>query len=250
VDNNVYVRSGWLEPLIQCQRDTHAVMVVPVMLETKWRIHTAGNDFYVTHDRGRAFLYKHLRYDGMILGEHNNLARQRTGYGELHCQLVEVEPTLRLSAFDEQLQEGGEVDAGLTWAKAGREMWFEPASVVFYDHYGPIAPEDIRFFAWRWDMRTTLKGYNYFEHKWGMDLTEHGTFREWLLRYNNRLGLLPRLFPSAFSLAIDQWLGRLRENAVKLLQVPQGVVRQFKARRMGYDEWGLSKRARQTQEAV
>jgi hypothetical protein len=80
----------------------------------------------------------------------------------LHCQLVEVEPTLRLGAFDDNILEVGEVDSGLTWAKAGYSMWFTPSSVVHYRLSSPIAAEDIRLFEWRWNMRSIRKGYLYF----------------------------------------------------------------------------------------
>ena len=51
-------------------------------------------------------------------------------------------------------------------------------------------------FAWRWDMRGIYEGYQYFERKWKLDITESGTFREFLLRYNAQLGLIPRLMPT------------------------------------------------------
>lgn len=56
----------------------------------------------------------------------SNLKRERIDYGEWHCQLVEVEPTLRLGAFDENILEVGEVESRLTWAKVSYRMWFTP----------------------------------------------------------------------------------------------------------------------------
>lgn len=41
IDNDVYVRSGWLEGLVRCQSDTGAAMVVPLILETE-NTHTHG----------------------------------------------------------------------------------------------------------------------------------------------------------------------------------------------------------------
>ena len=192
MDNDNFVRPGWLEALIRCQQETGAVMVVPVILEAEERIHTAGNDLYVSYEYGKAYGHKHLRFHRMPFGAGSNLRRRRTDYAELHCQLVEVEPMLRLGAYDEHILEVGEIDQGLTFAKAGREMWFEPSAVVRYALGCPIRTEDIRFFQWRWDIAAIHKGYQYFQQKWNLDISEHGSFRDWLVRYNSQLGLLPR----------------------------------------------------------
>jgi glycosyltransferase involved in cell wall biosynthesis len=237
IDNDVFVRSGWLRGLLECQRETGAVMVVPVILETERLIHTAGNSLYITYEHGRAFGHKELRFYGMPYGQGSNLKRERVDYGELHCQLVEVEPTLRLGAFDENILEVGEVDSGLTWAKAGGSMWFEPSSVVHYRLRGPIAAEDIRLFDWRWNMRSIRKGYLYFEQKWGLDITEHGRFRSFLFHYNSQLGLLPRLFPSAAALRIDTALPRVMGAALKPLRAPHWLMSNLQAWWIGYFDW-------------
>ena len=212
MDNDVFVRPGWLPPLLECQKDTGSVMVVPIILETPRRIHTAGNRFYITQEGGKSYGHKELCFWSMIYGDSCNLTRGPTEYGELHCQLLEVEPTLRLKAFDENLQEVGECDSALTWSRAGLKMYFEPESVVFYALNYPVAAEDIRFFEWRWDMNNILKGYVHFEKKWGIDITEHGEFRNFLLAYNKKVGILPRLFPSAAAIKADQFLKRRKHE--------------------------------------
>jgi glycosyltransferase involved in cell wall biosynthesis len=240
MDSDVFVRPGWLEALLRCQRETGAVMVVPILLETERRIHTAGNDLYVTYDQGRAFGHKVLRYHWIVLGEGSNLRRQRTDYGELHCQLVEVEPILTLGAYDEKIIEVGEVDFGLTCAAAGREMWFEPESVVHYALKAPVEAEDVRLFEWRWDMRAVKAGYQYFERKWNMDITEHGTFRDFLWNYHKQVGILPRLFPSPLTIALDRRLRRARRVVDRLtlpFRAPALLARRWKARRIHYDDW-------------
>jgi glycosyltransferase involved in cell wall biosynthesis len=243
MDNDVLVRPDWLRALLDCQRETGAVMVVPVILESETKIHTAGNALYVTYVNGRAFAHKELRMHGMPFHEGSNLKRERIDYGELHCQLVEIEPTLRLNAYDENILEVGEVDSGLIWANAGHTMWFEPASVVHYKLEAPIAAEDIRLFDWRWNMRSILAGYRYFEQKWRMDITEQGRFQRFLFDYNRQLGMLPRLFPSAAALRVESGLarlGRLTRAALAPLRTPQWLAANLKARWIGYYEWGRS----------
>lgn len=242
MDNDVEVKPGWLEPLIACQQKTNAAMVVPIILEYGNEIHTAGNSLYVTHENGRAYAHKELRYHGMVVGEDTNLKREETDYGELHCQLVEVKAALELNAYDENIQEVGECDSGLTWKKADRRMWFEPKSIVNYEPPGRIAAEDIRFFVWRWDMRAILKGYRYFFQKWNMDVTEHGNFRNYLLGYNNKLGLLPRLFPSAWALEVDWFLKLFLGRMAKCFTISVSLWRRLKAWLLGYYAWPESVR--------
>jgi glycosyltransferase involved in cell wall biosynthesis len=244
MDSDVLVRPGWLRALLDCQRETDAVMVVPVILETETRIHTAGNTLYVNYVNGRAFGHKELRLYGMPYHEGSNLKRERTDYGELHCQLVEIEPTLRLNAYDESLLEAGEVDSGLTWAKAGHTMWFEPAAVVHFQLGAPLTADDIRVFDWRWNMRSILVGYRYFEQKWGIDITEQGRFQRFLYGYNRQLGLLPRLFPSAMALRIQNGLARLgwlTRAAFAPLRAPRWLANNFQAWWIGYYEWGRTR---------
>ena len=236
--NDVFVRPGWLTALVECQKETGAVMVVPLILERERRIHTAGNDLYITYEKGKAFGHKHSRFYGKVYADGANLKRQPVDYGELHCRLIQVEPTLRLVAYDKNLREVGEVDSGLTWSKAGYALWTEPNSVVLFDYYGKIAQDDIKLFVWRWDMRAILEGYRYFEKKWGLDITEHGIFGRYLFTdLNAKVGLLPRLFPSAWALALDRRIGGIRGLFQDIWRMPKEMFRQSKARWMGYDEW-------------
>ena len=221
MDNDNFVRPGWLMALLECQRDTDAVIVVPVILETPERIHTAGNSLYVSHINGTAYGCKILRCYGMRLGEQSSLKREPTDYAELHCQLVQVEPTLRLGACDEHFVEVGEVDQGLTYAKAGLPMWFEPRSVVHYALGHRIAGEDIRLFEWRWNIKSIHDGYQYFQRKWNMDVSEYGEFRDWLVGYNNQLGLLPRLWPTNLALRLNGWIGTIRKTVLNAFRTPK-----------------------------
>ena len=240
MDGDVLVRPGWLRSLVDCQQETGAVMVVPVILESETKIHTAGNSLYVTYVNGRACGHKELRMYGKPFHQGSNMRRQPVDYGELHCQLVEIAPTLRLHAFDEEILEVGEVDSGLTWARAGLGQWFEPTSVVHFQIDAPIAAEDIRLFDWRWNMRSILAGYRYFEQKWGIDITEQGRFRGFLFSYNHQLGLLPRLFPSPLALGIQHAtdrLARAMRAALAPLRAPQWLAARLKARWIGYNDW-------------
>jgi hypothetical protein len=211
--------------------------VVPLILERPRIIHCAGTDLYITHENGIAFGHKGLRLWRLPYGESSNLERSRIDYGELHCQLVEVEPALRLGVYDERLMEVGEVDSGLTWHKAGLDMWFEPDSVVHFVEDAPLHADDIRYYAWRWDMHTILEGYRYFEKKWSLDISEHGDFRLWLYKRNARLGLLPRWFPNEAVMKLSRAIYRAGWKLRRLIALPDEAMDSLRKRHFGYDEW-------------
>lgn len=212
IDNDCYVRPGWLEPLVARQRATGAAMVVPLILETPTKIHTAGNDLYVNVRGGARYGHKYLRFHGLPHHDGCELPAVPTAYGELHCQLIEVATALELGVYDDRIIEGGEVDSGLTWAAAGREMWFEPASVVHFDLGGPIDADDLELFTWRWDVGNVRAGYDVFERKWGLDLTEEDGFLGFVLKYNRKVGILPRLRPSARALGASEAVHRTADS--------------------------------------
>lgn len=234
LDNDVFPRAGWLAPLLRCQEETGAGLVVPLMLENERTIHTAGNRLFVTHKGGKPFaskvlpFYKHEVYEG------TNLKREATDYGEMHCQLVDAKAALELGVLDERVQEGEELDGGLAWRKGGREIWFEPASIVVYDF--PLRlndPIDIPIFKWRWNIRNLIPGYRVMHAKWGMDMTEVGDFKYFLMRVNAVLGVLPRLWPTRTALAVDAFLGRLP----RLASIPGRAWSHLRAWSVGYYDW-------------
>jgi len=234
LDNDVYPRVGWLAPLLKCQEDTGAGLVVPLMLENERRIHCAGNRLLVTNKEGKPFAAKVLSFYNHDVFEGTNLKREPSDYGEMHLQLVDVKAALDLGVLDERVQEGEELDGGLSWKKGGREIWFEPASVVVYDF--PLRlehPMDIPIFQWRWNIRNLIPGYRVMHEKWGIDMTETGYFKYFLMRVNGLLGVLPRVWPTKAALAIDHALGRL----ARLAEVPGRAWSHARAWGVGYYDW-------------
>jgi glycosyltransferase involved in cell wall biosynthesis len=237
IDNDNVVYPGWLHALITCQQETGAGMVVPLILEKPHKIHTAGNGLYITHEAGKSFGYKELRYYGMWYGEDCNLQRCETDYGELHCLFVEVLPALALQVFDENILEVGECDCGLAWQQAGRKMMFEPRSVVYYKLGTTITADDIGLFCWRWDLRSVLEGYRHFERKWGFDISERGNFKNFLMDYNRQIGWVPRRFHAEWALTVDRLLKYTAWRAGTLGRIWNRFWFRARARRAGYYEW-------------
>jgi glycosyltransferase involved in cell wall biosynthesis len=234
LDNDVYVRPSWLTPLIERLNKTNSAMVVPLVLDEEEEVHTAGNDLFITYRNGEAFGCKELRFGGQAFFGTCNLKAKTTDYGELHCQLVDVQTALRLGVYDEKLREVAEVDSGLIWAKAGCTMFVEPQSVVHFDYPLRITrAEDIRPFIFKWDTAAIAESYAHFKTKWGMDITEGGKWKEFLVFLNSKLGFFPRLFPSPLGIALDSCYRNFR----RFLDAPHRWYTAFKARRLGRGLW-------------
>jgi len=214
LDTNVFVRPGWLAPLIECQRETGAAMVVPLVLEEGERIHTAGNDLFITtSENGQAYGSMELRFHGHRLGETNNLKRREVDFGEVHCQLFVVETALRVGVYDEVLREGTDIDSGLTLARAGCGMWVEPRSVVFLHYPAQITDiADVALHRWKWDIPAVMASYQRMREKWNLEASGlSGDFKSYLVGVNSRLGPFTQLYPAPASISLDRWLSRLRD---------------------------------------
>jgi len=207
IDADVFVRPGWLEPLMRCQRETGAALVVPMVLDRQNLIHTAGNDFYVTTHKGKKHGRAELRFAHMYVSDTTNLKRRETDFGEIHCHFVEVEKALSLGVYDERLREGGDFDSGLTWAKAGCKMMFEPESRVYLHYTDRVYhPDDVKLYMWKWDAHAVLEGFGHFQEKWGVDMVTHSDMEQHMLRLGGKVGFFTRLYPeSGAAIAVDRF---------------------------------------------
>jgi len=238
IDNDVFVRPNWLTPLVQCQVDTQAPVVAPIILEEEKIIHTAINALYQTYKGGKAYCHKELGFHSTVFEESCDLKRTESGFAELHCMLVDVQTALKISLFDNNMKEATESDSALTVYKNGYKIMFEPKSVVHFQLYHPVRAYDIEYFCWRWDMKRILEGYKIFEKKWGFDMTEHARFSQFLVDYNSKVGLWGRLFKSGFGLFIDKAIAKFGPIPGELFRKHIiGRWRLFLANRLGYGEW-------------
>jgi glycosyltransferase involved in cell wall biosynthesis len=211
VDSDVYVRPGWLEGMMRCQRETGAAMITPIILDRDDRVHTAGNDFFVTEVNGARLAKMELRYQGHRLDGPTNLLRRETDFCEMHCQLVLVETARRgFDVFDPNLREFQEMDAGLTLTKHGLKMMFEPESVVYLFYEDRLKnAEDLALHMWKWDMDAMRFGFEYFRKKWEMDINPYGEFDSYLCAVNRRVGRFSRRWQSPLAVKLDKLKDRL-----------------------------------------
>ena len=206
IDTDVFVRPGWYEPLVRCQLETNAEMVTPIVVDQQNRIHTAGNNFFITHENNKTYAMMELRFANQIVGKDTNIKRQESDFCEVHCQLVVADIARKLSIYDENLREFHEMDSGLTLSKARCKMMIEPSSMV-YLHYTERLQDvdDIAFFCWKWDMTTIYQGIDYFEKKWGLNVNQRDVTIGYFKHVNRRVNFFTRRWPSKTSLRLDQW---------------------------------------------
>ena len=210
VDTDVYVRPGWYEPLLECQSETGADMVGPVVLDRQNKVHAAGNSFYVTQINGKDYASMEIKYAHQVVGSRTNIPREACDFLEVHCQLVVAESARTLGVYDENLREFNEMDGGLTLKKAGRKVIVEPRSFVYL--YYPERLDnvaDIKIYQWKWDMDAIRDGFRYFEKKWDYDLNYGRITESYFVHVNRRCNFFARRWPSKTALRLDAWKHRL-----------------------------------------
>jgi hypothetical protein len=232
LDSNVFVRPGWLAPLIRCQRETGASQVVPLILDGDDKIHTAGNDLFITHDGRKAYGTMELRFQHQKVCDTTNLVRREVDFGEVHCQLLVTDDALGLGIYDEGLREGGDIDSGLALSHAGRRMMFEPASHVYLFYPSLLEHAmDVPLHRWKWDIPAVMASYRHIEEKWKIDVAgPRGDFKRYLVGVNARVGPFTQLYPSRPTIFADRLSRALGRRWPSLRRVRN----RFTAWRTGY----------------
>ena len=204
LDTDVYVRPGWFEPLLNCQLETGSEMVTPIVLDKQNRIHTAGNNFFITRENGKTYAMMELRWAGQFVGADTNIPRQESDFCEVHCQMVLTDAARKLGIYDENLREFHEMDSGLTLSKAGCKMVIEPKSLVYLYYTERLThPEDIGIFCWKWEMGAMRAGIEYFEKKWGLNVNQRDIAVKYFEGINRRANFFARRWPSKAALRLD-----------------------------------------------
>jgi len=229
MDNDVSVRAGWLERLVECADETGAGMVGPLYLigsgPVGGKIHMAGGCLKTTPTEGGLVLeerHRHVdRQPEEMLAE---LKREPTDYLEYHCMLVRTELAKSAALFDDNIVCVHEhIDAALTARKAGSEIYFEPAAVVSYLALNEYKLDGLPFIRARWDRAACEGSIKAFCAKWNVvdDERSFGGLRTFLNRHRatfdpTRTGAVPRAEQRRVMTAPDlrQSLSGLYELAV------------------------------------
>lgn len=199
IDNDVLVRDGWLDALVDCADATGAWVVSPLTMQGPWdaaTVHVAGGTLTTVEQDGVAYLLDRLG-NGQRRAEEvvGTLDRTATDLAEFHCVLVRRAALDALGPLDEGLlcmQE--HIDLCLGVAAAGGEVWFEPSSVVTYVGPPPLKLADLPYYLLRWSETWNDRTLEHFEQKRGV--RPPPTQTTWVRRHRFR-AFLPLLRPLA-----------------------------------------------------
>jgi glycosyltransferase involved in cell wall biosynthesis len=201
IDNDVLVTPGWLEALVDCAEETGASICGPLQLIGPLEeelIHVAGGIVHIAVDGGRRFLVEKHRFSGERASlVRDTLRREPCEEVEFHCMLARTDLFEEIGPLDELLLNTNEhIDVCLLAAKHGRQVYFEPASVVTYMPPARLSWSDLRYFMLRWSEQWTKLSLDHFARKWTLDENNPGFdsavhFAQWHRKraWNHFLGL-------------------------------------------------------------
>jgi hypothetical protein len=131
VDNNMLFRSGWLEALLVCVKETGAAMVSPVIVTQGGHIHFSGG-FVVPHDG--VTVRPHAQKGGPVNAqiESAQLKRLDIDFAESHCCLARTECLLRQDVMMEAMHNAQTLcyAAYLLKHRYGERIVIEPEAIV------------------------------------------------------------------------------------------------------------------------
>lgn len=173
IDNDVLVKRGWLEALVNCADETGAWVVGPLYLIGDFDreiVHMAAGNAHIVNREGRRRFFETQRFGGKHLTEvKSQLRREPCEMVEFHCTLVRKEIFEKIGVFDEGLKSALEnPDFSMSVRQAGGQVYFEPSSVVTYlpPDAQPLTWSDIPYFALRWSYTWNYSTLAHFREKW------------------------------------------------------------------------------------
>jgi GT2 family glycosyltransferase len=171
-DNDVLVKPGWLENLVKCADDTGAWVVGPLCLEGDNfdKIHMAGGTYHFKqHGSERWMIMRRPWFRTPLSRVKTEFKRQPTQAIEFHCVLVRRQAFEELGLLDEQIMGmGQEDDLCLTVLQSGKQIYFEPASMVTYVPPQTITWSEMPFFYLRWSEAWCEASINRMREKWNL----------------------------------------------------------------------------------
>jgi GT2 family glycosyltransferase len=219
MDNDVIVAPGWLGPLVRCADETGAAIVGPLNCEgppLHEIIHFAGGECGIRQEEVDGRIERHMvdriHRQGQRLAQVRHLVqRAQTSAAEFHCLMARTDVFDKIGPFDEALLTVREnLDFCLAAAQAGGTIYLEPASVITYLAYEPLAWRDIPYYMLRWNDAWTLGSLHRLRDKW--NLTEDEYFQRQyrnLQRWRRRAYLIRPLLRWVPSRTIQRLLERL-----------------------------------------
>ena len=171
-DNDVLVTTGWLKNLVKCADETEAWVVGPLCLEGANfdKVHMAGGSYHFKQRGNERWMIMRRPWFRTPLSKVNvEFKRQPTQAIEFHCVLVRKQVFQELGLLDEQIMGmGQEDDLCLTVLQSGKQIYFEPASVITYVPPQTISWSEMPFFYLRWSEAWCETSVNRMREKWNL----------------------------------------------------------------------------------
>ena len=203
VDNDIDVRFGWLEALVDAVRAENAVIGAPVTALREDRgqgikeyIHHAGGEIRLMHYKGRVTYASHRRLEWLPV-DNPALAGlpSISDDFEFHAFLIETATLRQLGGFDERLVICDHDDVALRVHVRGDRIAFSPNAHVCYDQTGSLDAADRQYFAFRWSRRLVDRSCQTFEQNWKISQS-----RSWEWARGHRKRMLSPGAPAAIRL--------------------------------------------------
>ena len=181
-DNDIIVQPGWLKALVDCARESRAVVVGPLMCQHEpihEEIHCAGGESRIVVDvKGRRRMREKMYKQGHPTQKtRSQMQRCETELCEFHCMLVRTSIFEELGYFDEQMLNTKEhIDFCMGVMEAGYKVYFEPDSLVTYVPAVPLEWSDIHYYMLRWSNDWETKSLLRMREKW--NLAEDSYFKQ------------------------------------------------------------------------
>ena len=177
LDNDVWVNSGWLEPLVACAERSGAAYVSPVVTQRingRLIIHTAGGLNEISGSGADSTFREHYAYMHTDYQESKaGLLRQQISMAEFHALLVRGDTLKKLGGLDQRCSTAFEHnDLCLSMSRIGAKGWLEPDSIVDYAPDTPAAFGNFSYCLVRWCRRWIDQSHQEFCLKWGIRMDD------------------------------------------------------------------------------
>lgn len=244
VENDVFVRKGWVSRMVRCAKETGADIVMPMVFEGgpedgPHRVHDAGSFLRGKAPRlGLEYVFRGLLPNG------RGIERQSIDVVEMHTVFIRRK-FMKGWSFDEKVGEVGHpFEFSLECRRRGAKIFLEPSAQVVFANTTLLphaSLEDLRFFLFKFNERGARESVRYISRKWSLD-PGSPLFREkrsWAMAYKGAVfasfGILGpweklawraarlRIFPDWWRILLEKYLtARILTGAAGKLSVPQG----------------------------
>ena len=170
IENDVIVTEGWLTSMIDAIQEYPADVVSPMVLEgSPHKIHADknfGHFKFVQTERGTELSIVPIAHTARELSQITSVTPIECG--ETHCLLFRTEALKRTKPFREPLNTREFIDTFLTLREAGVTFVFQPASRVIFVPPPPVEPDEMPFFAAKWDKQLAADSHRLILEKWNL----------------------------------------------------------------------------------